>query len=78
MFSQCENCAYTTPFDSRTGQFFRFQVPPENGSVARTHSVRHFWLCDKCSKESTLGYESGKGVMIRSKFTDSSLRQRSA
>jgi hypothetical protein len=65
MFSKCANPDCDTPFDYRSGRFFRFHRPPLEGQVtANRHSVQHFWLCKACSETSTLE-ASGTGVVVR-------------
>jgi hypothetical protein len=48
------------------GRFFRFrqnQLPED--SLANTHGVKHFWLCERCSHVYTLVYEGENGVVLR-------------
>lgn len=65
MFAKCANPDCDTPFDYRSGRFFRFhRRPPEGQVAANTHSVQHYWLCKACSETSTLE-ASGDGVVIK-------------
>jgi hypothetical protein len=48
------------------GKFFRFrQSQPDEGSLASTHGVKHFWLCERCSHVYTLVYDGENGVALR-------------
>jgi hypothetical protein len=63
MFSTCANPECRVSFDYHEGRFFRFHKSHLPGEApANTHSVQHFWLCGKCSKEFMLEYEETKGV----------------
>jgi hypothetical protein len=71
---KCANPACATAFDWLAGgKFFRFhrdraQVVPadENGAPSRNvHHAEHFWLCERCGQIYTLGYEPGRGVLLR-------------
>jgi hypothetical protein len=65
MFSKCANPDCAAPFDYRQGQLFRFQQShPEGPPPAKTHSVKHFWLCQACSETYALEYRKGLGVLI--------------
>jgi hypothetical protein len=71
---KCANPSCPAAFDWLAGgRLFRFrrdtsQHPkgdtPE-GSPDNFHPVEHFWLCERCSLIYTLGYEPGRGVLIR-------------
>jgi hypothetical protein len=68
MISSCANPACQVPFDYRQGELFRFhkahrpeELPPN------THSVQHFWLCAKCSKDFTLVYAEDRGVLLQAR-----------
>ena len=71
---KCSNPACATPFHWLSGgKFFRFhrgpaQAIPTDGGAGRVeyvHHVEHFWLCERCSDIYTLGYEPGRGVLLR-------------
>ncbi len=66
MISRCANPDCTVHFDYRQGQFFRFHVArPEGTDPEKTHSVQHFWLCERCSGVYTLESRRREGVVIR-------------
>ena len=56
MFSKCANPECAASFDDyRQGRLFRFrQSRPEGKAPANMRSVRHFWLCNRCSETYTL------------------------
>ena len=71
---KCANPACATPFHWLSGgRFFRFhrgpaRTIPTDGGAGRVENVRlvkHFWLCERCSDIYTLGYEHGRGVLLR-------------
>ncbi len=70
MFSKCSNPKCERSFDYRQGRLFRFHNNRPNGQTpADTCScVRHFWLCDGCSRTYVLEYHLGMGVAIRSRL----------
>ena len=64
---ECSNPDCSKVFDYRRGRLFRFH---NNRPEAETHEiagrcVRHFWLCDGCSRTHVLEYHLGLGVVIR-------------
>jgi hypothetical protein len=64
MFSKCANPDCSTAFNYH-GEFFRFHNDHMGERLgARSHSVQHFWLCDRCRETYTLQYEERKGVLI--------------
>ncbi|MFI5095355.1 MAG: hypothetical protein WCE50_12595 [Candidatus Acidiferrum sp.] len=68
MISSCANPACQVPFDYRQGAFFRFHKshgPDEQ--PPNTHSVQHFWLCAKCSRDYTLIYAQERGVLLQNR-----------
>jgi hypothetical protein len=76
---KCANPACAMPFHWLSGgKFFRFhrgpaQAIPTGGGAGRVENVRqveHFWLCERCSNIYTLGYESGRGVMLRLQWSE--------
>lgn len=71
---KCANPACPTAFHwTGGGKFFRFRPDPvaagESNSKADSPSgvngVRHYWLCERCSRVFTLVYEEGSGVMLK-------------
>lgn len=69
MISECANPDCLALFDYKQGRFFRFHIrhapdePPRN-----THSVQHFWLCQRCS-ETYILIERGDGVSLSERLT---------
>jgi hypothetical protein len=63
---ECSNPDCSKAFDYRRGRLFRFHnnrpetETPEIGGCC----VRHFWLCDGCSRTHVLEYHLGLGVVI--------------
>lgn len=70
MFSGCSNPDCRKAFDYRRGRLFRFhnQQPESQSPVEACGCVRHFWLCDGCSRSYVLEYHLGVGVAIRSRL----------
>jgi len=65
MFSTCANPDCATPLDYHQGQFFRFHNDHvDELADMKSHSVQHFWLCERCSEKYTLQYEKSRGVLI--------------
>lgn len=65
MISTCANPDCQAAFEYHEGQLFRFhKAYPAGGKPPNTHAVQHFWLCGCCSKEYTLAYEDGRGVVM--------------
>jgi hypothetical protein len=71
---KCANPSCVTAFNWLAGgKLFRFHRDPSSlaavekpGSrTSRSHNVQHFWLCERCSHIYTLGYEPGRGILIR-------------
>jgi hypothetical protein len=67
MSFECSNPGCAKAFDYRRGQLFRFhneqtesQTPDSVGCC-----IRHFWLCDGCSRTHLLEYHPGLGVVIK-------------
>ena len=51
MFRECANPACAKPFAYRKGRLFRFhESHPRGEKPTGMHSVRHFWLCEQCSR----------------------------
>ena len=69
MFSKCANPECFADFDYRHGRFFRFrQNQPEGDATLGSHSVRHLWLCERCSEAQVLEYREGIGVLMRERL----------
>ena len=65
MFRKCANPECAKPFSYRKGRLFRFHESHPTGEKPKgTHSVRHFWLCELCSRSYTLEYRKGQCVLI--------------
>jgi hypothetical protein len=65
MFRKCANPDCAKPFAYRKGRLFRFhESHPMGEKPTGTHSVRHFWLCELCSRSHTLEYRKGQCVLI--------------
>ena len=67
MFCRCSNPDCQNAFDYRRGRLFRFhnQQSDSQASAEPCQCVRHFWLCDGCSRTYVLEYHLGMGVAIR-------------
>lgn len=66
MISSCANPSCQIPFDYRQGELFRFhKAHPPDEKPPNTHSVQHFWLCGKCSRDYTLVYADDLGVLLQ-------------
>jgi len=66
MISKCANPDCGIHFDYRQGRFFRFHKHHADvDEPVNTHSVQHFWLCERCSGIYTLEWRCGVGVVIR-------------
>lgn len=66
MFWKCANPDCEVSFGCGQGRFFRFpDIRSRREPGSRTHSVRHFWLCQACLETFTLSYREGQGVLIR-------------
>ena len=72
MFSKCANPACTKDFDFRFGRVMRFHnnENPEGLTATCLPCVRHFWLCENCSRTHLLEHEPGVGLVIRERFSD--------
>ena len=71
---KCANVQCPTGFHwTGGGRFFRFRLDPalrgmnhlEIDSPRGIHSVRHYWLCERCSHVLTLVYEEECGVVLK-------------
>jgi hypothetical protein len=71
---KCANPGCSTAFHwTGGGKFFRFRAEPESVMSSSSaddarrgvHSVRHYWLCERCSHAFTLVYDQGSGVVIQ-------------
>lgn len=64
MISECANPDCLASLDYRTGRWFRFHLHHAPDKAPRnTHSVQHFWLCQRCSETYTL-IDRGDGVLL--------------
>lgn len=72
---KCANPSCAVSFDWLAGgKLFRFprnhrEIVFNDGNNARasgSHSIGHFWLCERCSNVYTLQFEPGRGVVILS------------
>ena len=70
---KCANPTCPTAFHwTGGGKFFRFRPDPVSASRNNAtmdmpcgiHGVRHYWLCERCSRVFTLVYEEENGVML--------------
>jgi len=65
MYLKCARPDCSSDFDSGHGRLFRFQQDAQqNQQPSHWHSVKHFWLCSKCSETYTIGYRKGIGVVL--------------
>jgi hypothetical protein len=65
MYLKCAHPDCQSDFDSGHGRLFRFQQnPQQDQQPSHWHSVKHFWLCGKCSETFTIGYRKGLGVLL--------------
>lgn len=73
MFSQCANPDCKHSFDFRFGRVMRFHNNdnPEGLAATCLPCVRHFWLCEHCSRTHVLEHEPGTGVVIKARSGDS-------
>jgi hypothetical protein len=71
---KCANPACPTAFHwTGGGKFFRFRpdTAPAGGSISTPdspggiHGVRHYWLCERCSKMFALVYDDQNGVVLK-------------
>ena len=75
----CSNPGCTMAFDYRQGRLFRFHnnSPDVQGPDTVVCCVRHFWLCDGCSRTYVLEGHLGLGVVVRARhstFPDAAVR----
>jgi hypothetical protein len=60
---KCANPACPTEFHwTGGGKFFRFR--PEAANPPGTTGVRHYWLCENCSRVFTLVHDEERGVLL--------------
>jgi len=65
MFRKCANPDCAKPYVYRKGRLFRFhESHPRSAKPTGTHSVRHFWLCELCSRNHTIEYRNGQCTLI--------------
>jgi len=68
---KCANPVCPTAFHwTGGGKFFRFRpeiasTPTRNTDPEETHAVKHYWLCERCSRLFTLIYEEEFGVVLK-------------
>ena len=71
---KCANPACPSAFHWLSGgKLFRFfsgetaseSSKPHAGLPNKTHGVKHYWLCERCSNVFALGYEEGQGVILK-------------
>ena len=62
----CVNPECGAPFNFRQGRIFRFHRYHSNGNTPsmNRYSLKHFWLCKKCTGIYTLEYQGGMGLLI--------------
>lgn len=75
---KCANPACSAAFQWLAGgKFFRFRrgedpSSSENrgkeDSAAKHHGVKHYWLCERCSRMFTLVYEPSEGVVLKPRW----------
>lgn len=75
---KCANPACPTAFHWLAGgKFFRFRPQGDTSSTenqlepdssVRHHGVRHYWLCERCSRMFTLVYEPREGVVLKPRW----------
>lgn len=66
MVSKCANPECETPFNYRQGRLLRFQKENNAGEPSENHHpLQHFWLCEACTKQYTLAYRRGEGVVMQ-------------
>ena len=66
MAFECSNPDCAKAFDYRRGRLFRFHNnrPDDETPEVAGCCVRHFWLCDGCSRTHVLEYHLGLGVVM--------------
>jgi hypothetical protein len=66
MFSRCKNPKCGASFEYRKGRLYRFRKSAsETPTATKSHGVKHFWLCDKCSQIFNLEYLEGEVLLLR-------------
>lgn len=70
MLQKCANPSCSAPFRSlREGKLFLAESPPSDsarlfrGSALKLPRREHFWLCDACSAQFTLRFDSKRGML---------------
>ena len=63
---ECVNPECAAQFNFRQGRLFRFYRSHSmgNASSKNQYSLKHFWLCKKCTEIYTLEYQEGMGLLI--------------
>jgi hypothetical protein len=65
MSPNCANPDCGKPYTNRKGRLFRFHEGyPTGKKPVGVHSVRHFWLCELCSRTYSLVYRNGRCKLI--------------
>jgi hypothetical protein len=64
MFERCFNPDCGLPFDYREGRLIRVSSA-EPKSPSERPSIKHFWLCGKCSGLYVFPHEREAGIKIR-------------
>jgi hypothetical protein len=75
---KCANPACPAAFHWLAGgKFFRFRPEgdtsstenlPKESFVTGHHGIKHYWLCERCSRLFTLVYEQGEGVVLKPRW----------
>jgi len=77
--SKCANPSCATTFHwTGGGKFFRFRPDPVLANQSNSgvdsprgiHSVRHYWLCERCVGIFTLVYVEGCGVVLKEPWSE--------
>jgi hypothetical protein len=78
MYLKCAHPDCSSDFDSGHGRLFRFQQDPQQDQQpSHWHSVKHFYLCGRCSEIYTIGYRKGLGVVLMDRVNGLSREQAS-
>ena len=62
----CANPECAAPFNFRRGRLYRFYLHHFDGNAHSTnqYSLKHLWLCKKCTELYTLEYQKGMELLI--------------
>jgi hypothetical protein len=70
MTPHCANPDCGRPYTNRKGRLFRFHESHVSGKkTVGAHSVRHFWLCELCSRTYSLAYRNGRCELVKKENT---------